>query len=152
MAKMSAAIKALKMMYNMERLATALYKAQTRAFSEEEMLNRLAAAAANEQQHVDNLNSRIRGLGGSPSRVGFLFQTAGAIFGFLITFAGRVFVLKTDVWIEKRAIRDYGSYMQNIQFDEDTVELLQRIVADEERHVSTWQDSIAQIKRGTDEA
>jgi len=55
-------------------------------------------------------------------------------------------VLRTDVWIEKRAIRDYGSYMQNTPFDEDTVGLLQQIVADEERHVTTWQDSIAQIK------
>ena len=46
---MSSAISSLKMMYNMERLATALYKAQTRAFHEKEMLNRLTAAAANEQ-------------------------------------------------------------------------------------------------------
>jgi len=149
---MSSAISSLKMMYNMERLATALYKAQTRAFHEKEMLNRLTAAAANEQQHVDNLNSRIKDLGGSSSRVGFLFQTAGAIFGFLVTFAGKVFVLRTDIWIEKRAIRDYGSYMQNVQFDEDTVGLLQRIVADEERHVATWQDSIARIKSSTDKS
>ncbi len=149
---MSAATNALKMMYNMERLATALYKAQPRAFHEEETLNRLAAAAANEQQHVDNLSSRIIELGGSPSRVGFLFQTAGAIFGFLVTFAGRVFVLRTSVWFEKRAIRDYGNYMQRLKFDEDTVAMLQRIVADEERHVTTWQDSIARIKPGTDKA
>jgi demethoxyubiquinone hydroxylase (CLK1/Coq7/Cat5 family) len=146
---MSAATSALKMMYNMERLATALYKAQPRAFHEEETLKRLAAAAANEQQHVDNLSSRIIELGGSPSRVGFLFQTAGAIFGFLVTFAGRVIALRTNVWIEKRAIRDYGSYMQRLKFDEDTVGLLQRIVTDEERHVATWQDSIARIKPGT---
>lgn len=116
------------------------------------MLNMLTAAAAYEQQHVDNLNSHIKDLGGSPSRIGFLFQTAGATFGFLVTLAGKVFVLQTDVWIEKRAVRDYGSYMKIIQFDEDTVGLVQRIVSDEERHIATWRDSIAQIKPGTDKA
>ena len=149
---MSSAISSLKMMYNMERLATALYKAQTRAFREEEMLNKLAAAAANEQQHVDKLKSRTTELGGSPSRVGLFFQTTGTIFGFFVTFAGRVFVLRTDVWIEKRAIRDYDNYMKRVKFDDDTVGLLQRIISDEERHVATWQDSIARIKPGNDTA
>ena len=147
---MGAGIRALKMMYNMERFATAIYKAQTRAFREEEMVNRLTAASLNEQQHVDTLNSQVTKLGGLPSRVGFLFQFAGTISGFVITFFGKVPALRIDVWIEKRAIRDYGNYMQNTQFDEDTAGLLQRIVADEERHVATWQDSIARLKPGTD--
>jgi bacterioferritin len=144
---MSAVIRALKMMYNMERLATAIYKAQTRAFREEEMLNRLVAAAANEQQHVDILKNQVTRLGGLPSRVGFLFQLAGTIAGFVVSLCGRVSVLRTDIWIEKRAIKDYGSYMQRLKFDEETTGLLQRIVADEERHVKTWQDSLARIKQ-----
>ena len=146
---MSAVLRALKMMYNMERFATAIYKAQTRAFRVEEMINRLNAASINEQQHADNLNSQVTKLGGSPSHVGSLFQFAGTISGFVIIFFGQVSVLRTDVWIEKRAISDYGSYMQRLKLDEETASLLQRIIVDEERHVKTWQDSIARIKQQT---
>jgi len=49
-------------------------------------------------------------------------------------------VLKADIWIEKRAIRDYGNFLRKLELDEGTVDLIERIIIDEDRHVDTWQN------------
>jgi len=51
-------------------------------------------------------------------------------------------ILKVDIWIEKRAIIDYGNFLRKLELDEGTVDLIKRIIIDEERHVDTWQDCI----------
>ena len=79
-------------------------------------------------------------LKGKRSRLGFLFQTAGCFTGFMAGILGRKFALKADIRIEKRAIKDYGNYLQNIEFDDESISLIKRIIADEERHVETWQN------------
>jgi bacterioferritin len=139
---MSRAISSLKFMYNMERFATQIYRTQRGAFTEKEIIERLGAAADNEQQHVDILQERILELQGTPSYFGFIFQTAGKILGTVARVPGKLFILKTDIWIEKRAIKDYRSYLNRINFDEESVALIERIIADEQRHVDIWQNSI----------
>ncbi len=136
----------LKFMYNMERFATQIYRTQRKAFAEEEISERLKAAADNEQQHVNNLKARIVELNGSPSRLGFLFQMIGRVLGFITRIFGKLTILKADVWVEQRAIKDYGFFLNKIEFDEKTVALIRTIIKDEERHVSTWQNSMEILK------
>lgn len=136
----------LKFMYNMERFATQIYRTQRKAFAEEEISERLKAAADNEQQHVNNLKARIVELNGSPSRLGFLFQMTGRVLGFITRIFGKLTILKADVWVEQRAIKDYGFFLNKIEFDEKTVALIRTIIKDEERHVSTWQNSMEILK------
>ena len=133
----------------MERFATEIYHVQIRAFRENEIEEKLIAATENERQHAIWLETRVMELKGKPSRLGFLFQIAGWLLGFKASILGRIFVLKTDIWIEKRAIRDYGAYLRNVKFDEETVGLIQRIIGDEERHVETWQNSIRALAAET---
>lgn len=139
---MNRVINSLKFMYNMERFATQIYRTQRGAFTAEEIIKRLEAAADNEQQHVDNLQERILDLHGTPSYIGFVFQIAGRILGLAARGLGKLFILKTDIWIEKRAIKDYRNFLNKIDFDEKSVALIERIIVDEQRHVDTWENSV----------
>jgi bacterioferritin len=143
---MSREANALRFTYNMERFAKQIYLTQRGAFRGSEVEERLKRASENEWQHVEYLQERITGLGESPSRLGWLFQTAGRIAGLISRCPGRLFILRADIWIERRAIKDYGDYLERLDFDEETVGLIRRIIADEERHVETWQNSIEIVK------
>ena len=137
---------ALKFMYNMERFATQIYLTQCRAFAGSEIKDKLKKASVNEGQHVEYLQKRIIELNGVPSRFGFLFQLSGILMGFMTICLGGLFVLKANTWVEKRAIKDYGSFMKKLDFDNETDSLLKKIIADEEKHVETWQNSIKVLK------
>ena len=66
--------------------------------------------------------------------------------GFMTICLGGLFVLQANSWVEKRAIKDYGSFMKKLDFDNETDSLLKKIIADEEKHVETWQNSIKVLK------
>ena len=138
-------IPSLKFMYNMERFATQIYLTQRRVFNEESILKKLNAATENEQEHVNVLRKRIMELQGNRSRLGFLFQTAARILGTLAGCFGKEFVLKVDVFVENRAINDYGAFLNRVEFDEDTVTLINRIIADEIFHKDTWKSSLEEM-------
>ena len=143
---MSRAVSSLRVMQRMERLATQLYQTQIRAFGEHEIADRLKVAAANEQEHVDTLTERIEELGGTPSRTGIFYQMAGAVLGFATILSGKVFLLKVNLFIERRAVIDYNDFLQKVDFDEKSVALINKIVGDEKRHIETWDNSIQLLK------
>jgi len=132
----------------MERFATQIYQTQRRAFTEKEIIKKLEAAADNEQQHVDNLKERILELHGTPSSLGVIFQIVGRMLGLAARGLGKLFILQSDIWIEKRAIKDYRSFLNRINFDEKSVALIERIIVDEQRHVDTWVNSIKILEGG----
>lgn len=133
----------------MERFATEIYRVQSRAFKGNETAEKMKAATENERQHAVNLEARITELKGPRSRLGFLFQTAGRVSGLITVILGKLFILKADIWIEKRAIRDYGNYLNKLELDEKSADLLKRIMLDEERHVETWQNCIDALNKKT---
>jgi len=130
----------------MERLATKAYQTQVRAFTGSEIADRLKAATSNEQEHIDLLTKRLKELKSAPSKIGILFHMAGVILGIKSTLLGKVLLLKIDVWIEKKAVQDYGRFLQKVHFDEATVTLINNIIQDEKRHIETWEDSIKIVK------
>ena len=140
---------ALKFMYNMERFATQIYLTQCRAFAGSEIEDKLNKASVNERQHVEYLQKRIIELYGIPSRFGFLFQLAGILMGVITLCLGRLFILKADTWVEKRAIKDYGSFIKKLNFNSETESLLKKLISDEEKHVETWQNSVKVLKGKT---
>jgi len=143
---MTRATNLLKFMYNMERFATEIYRTQRSAFSERETADKMRAAAENEQQHADDLRSRVMDLDGVPSRLGFLFQTVGRLVGLVTRSLGRFIILRADTWVERRAIRDYRSFLRSVEFDDKSVALIERIIGDEERHVDTWENLANALK------
>jgi bacterioferritin len=100
----------------------------------------------NEQEHVDDLRARIGELGGTASWQGFFFQMAGKVLGFTTTLLGKMLLLKIDVWIEKRAVRDYGNFLQKVDFDERSRVLIEKNIKDEKIHIIRWEESIGILK------
>ncbi len=143
---MSKVLRSLQWMQNMERLATRTYRAQTRAFADKESMDKFRAAIANEQEHADSLAACLERLGGRTSPLGFLFPIAGSLLGFVTTLMGKALLFKAAVWIEEHAVKDYGLYLDRVKFDSETVGLLQRIIEDEKRHITTWQSCLEALK------
>jgi len=135
-------LRALRKMHNVERFAVEIYRTQIRAFPEKEIADRLRAAMANEQEHVNDLRARIGELGGTCSWLGFLFRMAGKLLGFSTTLLGKVFLLKTDIRIERQAVKDYGNFLQKVDFDEKSRGLIQKNLEDEEAHIKRWEESV----------
>jgi len=146
---MNEAMKALRKMHNLERLATEIYRVQTGAFrEEEEIADRLQAATLNEQEHIDDLEARIDALGGSASPLGLAFQMAGKTLGMTTRLLGKNCVLRTDARIEEKAIQDYNAFLDRVDFDAKSRALIKNNTEDERLHVRRWQDSMEILKRG----
>ena len=145
---MDEVMSSLRKMHNIERFAVEIYRAQIGVFAEEEIAARLKAAMANEREHVNGLSVLIAKLGGTPSFLGFLFQLAGKLLGLVTTFLGKSLILKTDILIEKKAVKDYGDFLQRVAYDEKTRGLIQRNLEDEKVHIQIWKESIKILKAG----
>ena len=143
---MNEVLKALRKMYNIERFAVEIYHLQIRAFPEKEIADRLRAAMANEQEHVDDLQARIKALGGTTSWQGMFFQIAGQVLGFTTTLFGKAFILKTDIRVEEKAVKDYGIFLQKTKFDKKSRNLIQKNLEDEKVHIKRWQESLQMLR------
>lgn len=136
----------LNFMYSMERFAAAIYRIQRGAFKETIITKKLTYAVDNERQHALNLKNRIIELNKNPTRLAFLFQIAGSLVGCLSRCFSERLALKTDVAIEKRAVKDYSYFLRTLELDDKTKLLIKSIIADEELHIKNWQDSIKIVK------
>ena len=136
------AMSALRQMHNIERFATEIYRAQRRIFTEPELLDRLTAAMNNEQEHIDDLLERIIDQGGTHSWLGAAFEVVGKVFGFVTTLLGKSFVFKADIKVEERAVKDYGVFLDTIDFDEKSKKLIAKNLEDEKIHIGRWKDSL----------
>ncbi len=132
----------LNFMYCMERFATQVYSSQRPSFRRTPAFEQLGEAAENESTHVEKLRTRIHQLNGRVYPLGFLFQGAGYALGLITRLFGRRNLFRADVFVETRAVRDYGRFVRSGAFDADTVGLLKGIIADEERHVSNWRKAV----------
>ena len=136
----------LHFMHCMERFATEVYRAQRGAFKKSELNDEFRAATENEHEHAVSLRNRVMELKGVPARVGFLFQFAGTILGILTRIFGKRCILRADIQVEKRAIKDYDGFVHRIDFDEQTMALIRRIIQDEERHVENWRNALVSLE------
>lgn len=144
---MNDVMKALRKMHNLERLATEIYRVQAGAFREErEIGDKLRAAMLNEQEHIDNLKARIEELEGSTSALGIGFQMAGKTMGMITRVLGKNTILRTDISIEEKAIKDYSAFLDKVDFDGKSRALIEKNTEDERLHVRRWRDSIGILK------
>jgi rubrerythrin len=136
----------LHFMHCMERFATEVYRTQRGAFKKSDLDGEFKAATENEHEHAVSLKNRVIEVKGESARVGFLFKIAGILLGILTRIFGKRCILRADIMVEKRAIKDYDSFVNRIDFDEQTMTLLRRIIQDEERHVENWRNALASIE------
>jgi demethoxyubiquinone hydroxylase (CLK1/Coq7/Cat5 family) len=143
---MEKTVSALKVMQRMERLATNVYRQQIRGFKGE-MADTLQKACDNEREHAGTLAGEIRKKGSQPQPIGFLFGMAGGIAGLFTLIIGKKALFNVDTYIEKKAVEDYNKFVANVKFDPETVALLNRIIGDEQRHISNWTGAREALKR-----
>ncbi len=132
-------------MYSMERFATAVYIVQKSSFKDQGIVEKMTFAVENEQEHAESLKARLITLKKRPFPLVFLFRAAGSIAGFCSRCGGNGFALKAGIAIEKRAVKDYSYFLRTLILDPHTISLIRRIIADEERHIANWQDSLKML-------
>ena len=146
---MSNVIGSLNTMYNIERAATAIYKAQAGAFrSNASVYETFKAATANEQEHADGLKTRVADLKGKGSFIGWFFALGGLMIGFATRFMGKKRVMKTNIWVENKAVKDYGAFLKKVNFDEKSAALIKKNIGDEQRHVNNWTRILGELSKG----
>jgi demethoxyubiquinone hydroxylase (CLK1/Coq7/Cat5 family) len=146
---MSNVVGSLNTMYNIERAATAIYKAQAGAFhSNAAVYETFKAATANEQEHADGLKAMVADLKGKGSFIGWFFALGGMMIGFVTRIMGKKRVMKTNIWVEKKAVKDYGAFLEKVNFDEKSAALIKKNIGDEQRHVDNWTRILGELNKG----
>jgi bacterioferritin len=140
-------IRALNAVVKVEAMAIQIYRAQMWRFrGRQEIAQKLVDATDNERKHFADLTSRVRDLGGTPSRLSPLFAVAGWIMGFLPAVVGKVPALKVDILVEERAVKDYQGFLNRVDFDDESREIMERNMADEKEHIRAWKESIELLR------
>ncbi|MFA5368346.1 MAG: demethoxyubiquinone hydroxylase family protein [Dehalococcoidia bacterium] len=141
-------IGSLNVMYNIERAATAIYKAQAGAFrGNAAVYKTFKAATANEQEHADGLKARVAELKGRGSFMGWFFALGGMMIGVVSRIMGKKRVMKTNIWVEKKAVKDYGAFLEKVNFDETSAALIRKNIGDEQRHVDNWTRILGELNK-----
>ena len=140
-------ISSLNAMYNIERAATAIYKAQLGAFKQKEAVEKFSFAVANEQEHADDLKARVVELGGKVTPTGGFFGFAGTMLAWATRLLGKKAMMKADLWVERKAVNDYGAFLKKVDFDEKSAKLLKKNIEDEKLHIKNWTETLEIIKK-----
>jgi bacterioferritin len=141
-------LKALRALVNVESMAVQIYRAQTWRFrGKPAITEKLARAIDVEREHRENLEARLKDLGGTTPMLRYAYALMGwAVMGFIPALLGKMVLLRADIWVEEKAIRDYTAFLEKTPFDDQTRALVEKNREDEEEHVRYWQESIVLLK------
>src|SRR4030042_3383357 len=117
--------KALLTFHTLETMAANIYKFQlTRAPS---ALNlQLIIAMCNEMTHIQDFQVKLYEYGWRPCKMRWAYWMVGLIIGLGSRLLGPRAILKTAVWLEKKAVHHYGELLKAIAWEED----LKRLIGD----------------------
>jgi len=135
-------------MVNLEVMAVRIYRGQRWRLGRSEITaERLANATAVEERHVRDLASRRQELGGSPSMLSPFYALVGWVIGFVPSLLGQRAALKTSIWVEERAVKDYQRLLDRVAFDDESRALVERNQEDEREHIRMWEESLGELGR-----
>jgi len=122
---------------NLELMAQTIYRYQvTRERSE---FNRqLIAALLNEMSHFQDFQVKTYEYGWYPALARFGYWWVGWFFGVTSRLRGRRAMLKTNIWLEEKAVSHYTHFLKEDIWDADTRQVLEKELADEVGHVARW--------------
>lgn len=129
--------KALQTFHTLETMAVNIYKFQiTKAPTE---LNRqLIAALCNEMTHLQDFQVKLYEYGFKPKKLRWIYWIVGFALGFVSRLKGTKAILKTGIWVEKKAVLHYKELLKTIEWDEETKRIIEKNQADEHGHISRW--------------
>jgi ubiquinone biosynthesis monooxygenase Coq7 len=131
--------KGLRTLQTLETMAVNIYKLQISKKPNELNLY-LIAAMGNEMTHLQDFQVKLFEYGFKPSKFRILYWIVGVALGFISRALGNKAILKTGVWVEKKAVRHYGELLQSIKWDPQTRRIIEKDQADEEGHIERWRE------------
>lgn len=130
-------IKALRVFHNLETMAMTIYRYQIT--KEDSELNRqLIAAMCNEMTHHQDFQVKLYEYGARPSLMRIPYWFVGFCFGFFSRLLGKVWTLRTGVWVETKAVHHYAQLLEDVEWDEDTRRMIEKDQTDEDGHINRW--------------
>ena len=127
----------LQTLHTLETMAANTYKFQiTKKVSELNL--QLIAAMGNEMTHLQDFQIKLFEYGFRPSVLRWLYWMVGFKFGFFSRLLGTRAILRTGIWVEKKAVRHYD-VLRKIDWDEDTRKIIEKDQADEYGHIKRWE-------------
>ena len=144
-------ISRLNWFYSLELNQVDLYKQQSKSFPDEYAGLVFEKLAEIEQTHVDNISAKIIELGASPTKIGdVLSPIVGSIAGKLIGMTDLDEVLKINILIEQKAMRDYkeliNSLRRSLYSSDDLLKLLTQNFIDENLHTEWFKTKLSEIQ------
>jgi demethoxyubiquinone hydroxylase (CLK1/Coq7/Cat5 family) len=139
-------LRAFRALVNLEIMAVRVYRGQRWRLGRSEVTaEALEKAIAVEEKHVRDLASRRQELGGSPSVLSPFYAVAGWLIGFVPSLLGQRAALKTSIWVEERAVKDYQLVLDRVPFDDESRALVQQNQEDEREHIRMWEECLAKL-------
>ena len=129
--------KGLLTLHTLETMAVNVYRFQiTKRPSEHN--RQLIAAMCNEMTHLQDFQVKLYEYGWKPSIFRWAYWMVGFALGFSSRLMGSRAILRTGIWVERKAVDHYGELLRTIEWDEDTRKVVEKNQADEDGHISRW--------------
>ena len=141
----------LNWFYSLELNQVDLYASQSESFNNRYSGLVFERISHLEQQHADNIGRTIKQLGANPSTLGdVLSPIIGSIAGKLISLNGLEDVLKINIMIEQKAMKDYKELINTLKQKEkenyDLIKQLEYNFIDENLHTEWFKSKLSQIQ------
>jgi demethoxyubiquinone hydroxylase (CLK1/Coq7/Cat5 family) len=134
--------KGLHTLHTLEIMAVNIYKCQiTRRPCA--LNTNLTAAMGNEMTHMQDFQIKLYEHGFKPSKLRWTYWLLGYAFGLGSRAFGSRCMLQTGARVERKAVHEYGEFLANIEWDEDTRAIIEKDKADETGHIERWEYLLA---------
>jgi ubiquinone biosynthesis monooxygenase Coq7 len=137
--RLNAIKKGLLTPHTLELMAQTIYKFQITK-DPSELNGRLIAAMCNEMTHYQDFQVKLYEYGFRPSIFRLAYWIVGFVFGYGSRLRGPKAILKTAIWVETKAVHHYSQLLEQIDWDDDTREIIQKDQADEHGHIEHWRE------------
>ncbi len=138
--------KGLLTLHTLETMAVNIYKFQVRK-KREELDLQLIVAMTNEMTHLQDFQAKLFEYGFRPSKIRVFYWLVGLIFGLFSKLSGERAILKTGVWVEKKAVAHYEKLLHEVDWDEETRKVVEKDQADEFGHIARWKDFLQKLEK-----
>ncbi|KJS16367.1 MAG: cytochrome B [Peptococcaceae bacterium BRH_c4b] len=136
----------LNWFYSLELEQVDLYTAQSKATEDIYLSKALARIAVIEQQHVDNMAAEIKRVGGEPNILGdVIAPIVGKAFGTLTGALGPQMLLKANITLEEKAMKDYKDLLLRVGNDPRLFAVLWDNLLDEDFHTAWFANKLKEL-------
>lgn len=136
----------LNWFYSLELEQVDLYTAQSKATEDIYLSKALARIAVIEQQHVDNMAAEIKRVGGEPNILGdVIAPILGKAFGTLTGALGPQMILKANITLEEKAMKDYKDLLLRVGNDPRLFAVLWDNLLDEDFHTAWFANKLKEL-------